>query len=83
MFFWILSKLPLPLHPLSHQYGQLSYSMQERECNSQNYERNALLTFMNPCLIITAVTAGHWLGVGKICTTPAYESFVWMLFGLL
>ena len=45
--------------------------MQERECNSQNYERNALLTFMNPCLIITAVTASHWLGVGKICTTPA------------
>ena len=57
--------------------------MQKRECNSQNYERNALLTFMNPCLIITAVTASHWLGVGKICTTPAYESFVWMLFGLL
>ena len=66
--------------------------MQERECNSQNYERNALLTFMNPCLIITAVTSSHWLGVGKICTTvvlyctvvtPAYESFVWMLFGLL
>ena len=52
--------------------------MQEQECNSQNYERNALLTFMNP-----AVTAGHWLGVGKICTTPAYESFIWMLFGLL
>ena len=57
--------------------------MQKRECNSQSYERNALLTFMNPCLIITAVTAGHWLGVGKICTTPAYESFIWMLFGLL
>ena len=57
--------------------------MQKRECNSQSYERNALLTFMNPCLIITAVTASHWLGVGKICTTPAYESFIWMLFGLL
>ena len=55
----------------------------KREWNLQSYERNALLTFMNPCMIITAVTAGHWLGVGKICTTPAYESFIWMLFGLL
>ena len=40
------------------------------------------MPLLKPCLIITAVTASHWLGIGKICTTPTYDSFVWILFGL-